>query len=95
MAVKKKDFALRDQMRRSSISIPSNIAEAFERSRRKEYIHFLGVAKASAGELRSQLYPSWDLGSLDGKGFKKMHEQVDHISRMLFKHMEYLKGLEA
>ncbi len=88
-----KDFALRDQLRRSAISVQSNIAEGFERSSRKEYMLLLGVAKASAGELRSRLYTALDLGYLDERGFKKLRAEADHISRMLFKRIEYLKGL--
>ena len=48
-----RDFSLRDQIRRASVSIPTNIAEGFERSSRKEYLLFLNIAKGSAGEVRS------------------------------------------
>lgn len=50
------DFGLKHQMRRSSVSIPSNIAEGFERRSRKEYLNFLNIAKSSAGEIRTQLF---------------------------------------
>lgn len=50
-----KDFGLRDQLRRASVSITANIAEGFERYSRKEYVHFLVIAKGSAGEVRSLL----------------------------------------
>ncbi|MEL7313344.1 MAG: four helix bundle protein [Cyanobacteria bacterium J06559_3] len=50
-----KDFGLRDQLQRASVSIPTNIAEGFERSSTKEYIRFLVIAKGSSGEVRSLL----------------------------------------
>ena len=51
-----RDFGLRDQMQKSSVSIPSYIAEGFERGSDKEFIRFLYYAKGSSGELRTQLY---------------------------------------
>jgi four helix bundle protein len=50
-----KDFGLRDQIRRATVSIMANIAEGFERSGSGEFVHFLAVAKGSAGEVVSHL----------------------------------------
>ena len=60
-----KDFGLRDQVRRSAVSIPSTIAEGFGREGNQEFIRFLKIAKGSSCELRSQLYNLLDAGYID------------------------------
>ena len=55
-------YSLKDQLERAAVSISNNIAEGSERLHRAEYIQFLGYAKGSAGETRSQLYLAEDLG---------------------------------
>ena len=67
-----KDFALRDQIRRASVSITSNIAEAFERGGNKEFIQFLANAKGSCGELRDQLYAALDERYVSADEFKSL-----------------------
>lgn len=55
-----RDFGLRDQIRRASVSVMSNIAEGFESRTDVQFINFLGMAKASAGEVRAQIYVALD-----------------------------------
>ena len=57
-----KEFGLKDQIRRASISIISNIAEGFERGGDREFIQFLSIAKGSVGEVKAQLYVALDQG---------------------------------
>jgi four helix bundle protein len=59
------DFAMRNQIRSAALSVMSNIAEGFDRNRNSEFLYFLRVAKASCGEVRSQLYSAFDQGYLD------------------------------
>ena len=62
-----KDFGLRDQMQRSSVSVPSNIAEGFERKTNKEFIQYLFIAKGSCGELRTQIYLAVKVGIISAE----------------------------
>jgi len=77
------DFSLRDQMRRAAVSIMSNIAEGFERSGLGEFHQFLVIAKASCGELRSQLYVSQDVGYLAEDEFKNIHDKSIEVGRII------------
>jgi four helix bundle protein len=82
-----KDFALRGQMERSSLSIPSNIAEGAERENTAEFINFLRYSKGSCGELRTQLYIAervrQKLGAPPLEGTCTMISETREISRML------------
>lgn len=87
-----KDYGLRDQMRRASISITSNIAEGFERETTKEFIRFLYIAKASAGEFRSQLYLASDLKYISNDEFNNLNNKINDVSKLLSGFIKYLKG---
>ncbi len=76
-------YGYRDQVTRAALSIPSNIAEGYERNSSREYKRYLGIAKGSCGELRTQLYIGIEAGLLEReRGFQFLGEAVE-ISRML------------
>jgi four helix bundle protein len=87
-----RDFELRSQIRRASVSIPTNIAEGFERASRKEYLYFLNIAKGSAGEVRSLLYVALEIGYLKAESYEELREQVTKISAYLFNHRKAINN---
>jgi four helix bundle protein len=89
-----KDFSLREQIRRASVSISTNIAEGFERFSRKEYVHFLNIAKGSAGEVRSLLRIAFDLEYLDPSQYDQARCSVLEVSRFLSNQIQSLKRIE-
>ena len=86
-----KDFGLRAQIRRASVSILSNIAEGYERDGNQELMQFLSIAKGSCGEVRSQLYIAGDQGYISKDDCEQMIDNCKKLSIMLHKFIEYLK----
>ena len=86
-----KDYDLKRQIRRASISVSSNIAEGFERNTDKEFIQFLYYAKGSAGEVRSQLFLSLDLNYINKDDFDGLYKKITEISKMISGMIKYLK----
>lgn len=86
-----KDFVLRDQIRRASVSIMTNISEGYERGGNKEFIQFLSVAKGSAGEVRSQLYVANDQGYLTMSEFDRLYGLAAEVSQIINGLISYLK----
>ena len=88
---KTEQFGLVSQMRRASVSIPSNIAEGYRRKYRKEYIQFLNIAYGSSGELETQISLSHDLAMLDDNNFNLLQGLNEEVSKLLFKLIKSLK----
>ncbi|OGW60738.1 MAG: hypothetical protein A2V83_10805 [Nitrospirae bacterium RBG_16_64_22] len=78
-----KDFGLRDQVRRSAVSVASNIAEGYERNSTKDFVRFLLVAKGSLSELRTQLEIAHGVGYIEKKAFNGLDDQCTKIGAML------------
>ena len=89
-----KDFVLREQIIKSAISIPSNIAEGFEREGNKEFVNFLTMSKGSAGEVRSQLIRAFDRNYIDEEVFSFLKSETISLSKKLSGFINYLKNSE-
>jgi len=86
-----RDFGLRDQIRKASVSIMSNIAEGFDRSGTAEFVQFLATAKGSASEVRAQLYVALDQGYIDDVIFNELINEAAETGRMIGGLMNYLR----
>jgi len=78
-----RDFGLKDQMTRAAVSIPSNIAEGYERGTNKEFIRYLNIAKGSTAELRTQLYIANQIGTIGKEEMDELVKETKEISAML------------
>jgi four helix bundle protein len=78
-----KNFSFRDQIQRSALSVPSNVAEGSERGSTKDFAHFLNIAKGSCGELRTQLYIARKLDLLAKNAFEALINESKELSKML------------
>jgi four helix bundle protein len=87
-----KDYVLRDQVRRSAVSVMSNIAEGFERGGNPEFIQFLCMAKGSCGEVRCQIYIALDQHYVDQQNGESMLNSFRKLSVMINKLIAYLKS---
>lgn len=87
-----KDFGLKDQIQRASVSIMNNIAEGFERDNNKEFIRFLIYSKGSAGEVRSLLYVAKDLKYISDSDFQKSYDLVLDIIKQIANFIKYLRS---
>jgi four helix bundle protein len=78
-----REFGLKDQISRSALSVPSNIAEGYERDSTAEYVRFLRIAKGSCGELRTQLYIAKAVGALGQPVADEFIQEASELSRMI------------
>ena len=86
-----RDFGLKDQIQRASVSIMSNIAEGFERGGDNEFIQYLSHAKGSCGEVKSQLYVALDQTYIPASSFDQLYGNADEVSRVVGGFMNYLQ----
>ena len=89
-----KDYSLGNQLRRSGVSIASNIAEGFERDGNRELINFLFIAKGSCGELKCQLTIARNLGYIEGGIFEELYNLANLIGKSLGGLIKYLQNSE-
>ena len=85
-----KDFGLRDQIRRASVSIMSNIAEGFGRGGNREFIQFLSMAKGSVSEVQAQLYVAVDAGYLTKDQFQQLNSLSQSTGNLIGGFIRYL-----
>jgi len=87
-----RDFSLRDQMRRSSVSIASNIAEGDERDTDKESVRFFYIAKGSLGELRTQIEIAYSIEYLTTDVFEALDSNCKQLGKMIGRLIQVRRG---
>jgi four helix bundle protein len=90
MNIFKKDYELKRQTRRASISIMSNIAEGFERGSDKDFRKFLFISRGSTGEVLAQITIAYDLHYIDETTYSGIKNKCKYINRMLTNFIKYL-----
>ena len=84
-----RDFGLRDQICRSAVSVPSNIAEGYERRTNRDFIRFLRIAMGSQAELRTQLYLAQRLQKCDAEAATTMINETKRLAAKITKLIRY------
>ena len=85
-----RDFGLKDQIRRASVSIMANIAEGFARRSDKDFAHFLNISRSSAAEVQSHLYVAVDQNYIQRNEFDKIYGELEEVSKMIFSFAKHL-----
>lgn len=80
-----RDYGLKDQITRSAVSVPSNIAEGAERNSQAEFYQFIGYAKGSLAELRTQIMISQELDYITEDASNDLLIEAGQLSRMLYR----------
>ena len=86
-----KDFGLKDQIQRASVSIMGNVAEGFDRGGDNEFVQFLSFSKGSCGEVKSHLYVALDQQYVTPTQFTELYNSADEVGRLLSGFMGYLR----
>ncbi|QQS39969.1 MAG: four helix bundle protein [Acidobacteriota bacterium] len=86
-----RDFSLRDQAKRASLSIMANIAEGHGRRTTVEFANFLNIARTSAIELQSHLYIALDLNYIRKNDFDDLYDELEQVSKMTLSLARYLR----
>lgn len=87
-----KDYGFKDQIQRASVSVLSNIAEGFESGTKQGFVNYLYIAKASAGEVRAQLYVALDVGYINTETFQDLKGRAEECSKLISSFAKRLKA---
>jgi four helix bundle protein len=87
-----RDFSFKDQMQRAALSVMNNIAEGFERRTKKDFAHFLDLAKGSAGEERSMCFAAVDVGILAQPEADKTRDAYEALSKRIASFQKHLRA---
>lgn len=90
-----KDFGLKDQIQRASVSIMANIAEGFDSTSDQGFVQFLGYALRSATEVKSHPYVALDQNYISEDEFDRVYEQTTQVKRMIMGFIRYLRSKDA
>ena len=86
-----KDFGLKDQIRRASVSVMANIAEGYDRRGDKEFVRFLNISKGSLAEVKSHLFVAFDVGYINDETLKHLNEMTEEVGKLISGLIKYLK----
>ncbi|MBU3665180.1 MAG: four helix bundle protein [Chthoniobacterales bacterium] len=87
-----KDYSFRDQMQRAALSVMNNISEGFERRTKKDFAHFLDLAKGSAGEVRSMTFAAEDIEILNVTAAQRLRVSYEMLSRQIASFQKHLRA---